>query len=101
MRLLPLILTLSTVVLPLASQPLWASDPFEGTWDIDAHASQYNPGPARKNEWRTYRADGKTIHMVGRVTLEDGTSGTIEYRELMTARTTPLRATLESTRLPR
>ncbi|HEY6546329.1 MAG TPA: hypothetical protein VI589_00425 [Vicinamibacteria bacterium] len=91
MRSFPLTLALTTAVTLSVAPMSWAADPFEGTWDLDANLSRYNPGPARKSEWRTYRVDGKTIHMVGSVTFADGTSETIEYSGAYDGKDYPVR----------
>lgn len=80
MRTIPLATALAATVMLTSSPALWASDPLDGTWDLDLAASTYNPGPARKSDTRVYRTDGKTIHMTGKATFADGSSDEIEYK---------------------
>jgi hypothetical protein len=47
-------------------------DPLVGTWDLDASASTFNPGPVRTHDTRTYTIDGDRIRLTGRVVYADG-----------------------------
>ena len=65
-----------TFILPAA---LLADDLLSGTWELDAAASRFDPGPARKTDIRIYKVDGSVIHMTGKVVFADGKSINAEY----------------------
>jgi hypothetical protein len=58
---------------------LLAGDLLDGTWDLDAAASKFDPGPARKSDMRIYKSDGKTVHMIAKVVFADDKQINIEY----------------------
>jgi hypothetical protein len=58
---------------------LLAGDLLDGTWDLDAAASKFDPAPARKSDMRIYNSDGKTVHMITKVVFADHKQISIEY----------------------
>lgn len=56
---------------PRDARGLLAGDLLDGTWDLDAAASKFDPGPARKSDMRIYKSDGKTVHMIANVVFAD------------------------------
>lgn len=58
---------------------LSARDPMDGTWDLDASASRFNPGPGRTRDTRTYRVDGDRIYLTGAVAYADGRVENIQF----------------------
>jgi len=56
-----------------------ASDPMDGTWELDVVASRFNPGPARTRDVRTYRVHGNRISMTGTVVHADGRVENIQF----------------------
>ena len=74
-----LVVTLTAVVQPGASQVPSTPDPVIGQWRLDVSKSKYTPGPGPKNETRTYRMTEEGIKAVIVRTYEDGHVQTIEY----------------------
>jgi hypothetical protein len=77
MRLWYTVLVIATVV--IAPAALLASDPMDGTWELDVSASRFNPGPGRTRDTRTYKIDGDRIHMTGTVVHADGRVENIQF----------------------
>lgn len=71
---------LLTVAALIATPPAWAEkDPMDGTWDLDATASRFDPGPPRTHDTRTYTIDGDRIRLSGTVTYADGRTENIQF----------------------
>lgn len=73
----PIVCGITTVVMMPAT--LSASDPMDGTWDLDVSASKFNPGPGRTRDTRTYKIDGDRIQLTGTVVYADGRVETIQF----------------------
>jgi hypothetical protein len=70
-----------TAVYPrLAAQAARGEQVLLGTWQLDLEKSRYFPGPAPRNETRTYTAVADGVQGVIRRVYADGRTETIEYR---------------------
>ena len=55
------------------------ADPIVGTWELNLAKSKYNPGPAPKNETRTYVVVGQDIKATSKSVGADGKPTTSQW----------------------
>lgn len=79
------------VAMTFMATGLWASDPMDGTWDLDVAASKYDPGPGPRSLTRVYETDGKTIKMTSTGIDAEGKPTTTEYAGAYDGKDYPLK----------
>jgi hypothetical protein len=58
---------------------IWAADPVAGTWELDVLHSTFHPGPAPKNEVRTYAESADGVKVSIKAVDANGKTETTEY----------------------
>jgi hypothetical protein len=69
-------LTLGFPVMSLSAQ---AADPMSGTWELNLAKSKFTPGPAPKNQTRTYDVTGEDVKFTAKGINADGKPTLVEY----------------------
>jgi len=59
-----LVLILATAVTALCCLSAQASDPLDGTWELNLEKSKFNPGPPPKSKTRVYEVTGQQEKMI-------------------------------------
>ena len=67
----------SALVILCTTAHAWGANPVVGTWRLNVAKSTFNPGPAPKEETRSYEAQGEGVKVTVTTVAADGKSTTV------------------------